>query len=220
MDPTRQRLLDAAGQTFAAKGFAATTVRDICRLAGANIAAVNYHFGDKQRLYIEAVKHAHCHSEAPLTDYATLASPEEKLERFVREMLVKMLDDASPSWHMELVMREMGRPTSACEEVVRSFIGPMFETLTGIVRELLPSGASDRDCHVHAFSVVGQCLMYRFHRPVGRLLVSAAEFQQIWNLDLLTRHITDFSLAGLRRHQADAEAEPMQRRPQQQEAAS
>ena len=49
----------AAGEIFAERGFDGTTVRDICQRAGANIAAVNYYFGDKQRLYVEAVVQAH-----------------------------------------------------------------------------------------------------------------------------------------------------------------
>ena len=65
MDETRQRLLDTAGEVFAEKGFQAATVRQICGMAGVNIAAINYHFGDKERLYIEAVKHAHCVQNAP-----------------------------------------------------------------------------------------------------------------------------------------------------------
>ena len=48
---TRRRLLDAAGEVFAEKGFAKATVREICQKAEANIAAVNYHFGDKEKLY-------------------------------------------------------------------------------------------------------------------------------------------------------------------------
>ena len=48
---TRARLLNAAARLFAERGFAKVTVRDICKKARANVAAVNYHFGGKDGLY-------------------------------------------------------------------------------------------------------------------------------------------------------------------------
>ena len=58
------RLIEAAGEEFAGKGFDSARVRTICERAGANVAAVNYHFGDKEQLYVETVLDAHrCGSE-------------------------------------------------------------------------------------------------------------------------------------------------------------
>ena len=56
---TREKVLCAAGKIFADKGFKAATVREICQEAGVNLASVNYYFGDKERLYIAAVRTAH-----------------------------------------------------------------------------------------------------------------------------------------------------------------
>ena len=55
-DRTRARLLDVATQVFAESGYYAATIRDIAQHAGTNVAAVNYHFGDKLSLYTEILE--------------------------------------------------------------------------------------------------------------------------------------------------------------------
>jgi AcrR family transcriptional regulator len=197
-DP-RDVLLDAAGAAFAEKGLEGATVREICRDAGLNIAAVNYYFRDKKALYLEAVKLAHCTGgQMPTFEIPPDASSEQLLEAFIRQMMGIMLDDVRPTWHIELMMREMARPTEACEELVRSFIGPMFATLKQIIQPLLPRDIAPLELNQYAFSIVAQCLLYRYHRPVGRLLVGEEAYATLMDIDRLTRHITNFSLAALR----------------------
>ena len=53
---TRGRILDAAITLFAQHGLKSASIRDICSVASANIAAVTYYFGGKDELYAEAVK--------------------------------------------------------------------------------------------------------------------------------------------------------------------
>lgn len=55
MNDTRKRLLDAALRCIASKGLASTTSRDITGEAGANLAAITYHFGSKDQLVTEAL---------------------------------------------------------------------------------------------------------------------------------------------------------------------
>ena len=52
---TKQKLLRAASRVFVDQGFRNARIRDICQLAGANLAAVNYHFGNKKGLYREVL---------------------------------------------------------------------------------------------------------------------------------------------------------------------
>ena len=61
---TRQSLLEAAGEVFAKKGFWSATHEEICSRANANLAAINYHFGSKENLYVEAWKHSYEKSNA------------------------------------------------------------------------------------------------------------------------------------------------------------
>jgi AcrR family transcriptional regulator len=52
---TRERILDAAEQLFAEKGIKETSIREVTKMAGANLAAVNYHFGSKEGLIRETI---------------------------------------------------------------------------------------------------------------------------------------------------------------------
>src|SRR6516225_1356146 len=141
-DATQQRLLDAAEQIFAEKGFKAASIREICKRADANVAAVNYYFGDKDRLYIEAVKYAHrgCTQGLPLPEWQPGTSPTEKLRDFIRVMVTRMMEPQSVA-SLQLMMREMAQPTAACVEVVREYIQPMAEKLVAILTELRPESS-------------------------------------------------------------------------------
>ena len=67
-DLTKARLLESAGEEFAQKGFELARVRSICDRAGANLAAINYHFGDKEQLYVEVLREAHRCGLDPLNE--------------------------------------------------------------------------------------------------------------------------------------------------------
>jgi AcrR family transcriptional regulator len=196
-DDTRTRLLDAAGREFAEKGFEAARVREICRRAGANLAAVNYHFGDKERLYIESVLEAHrCGTELlPGADFE-VRTPAEQLRLFIHHFLSNVLamrpDD---TWQRALMLREMLQPTSACEALVREAIRPRFERLQEILRRACP-GADPRRLNALTFSVIGQCLHYKVARPVSERLVGPEAYEAL-DVDYLTDHITTFCLAAL-----------------------
>lgn len=56
-DPaTHERIMDAAERLFAEHGFNGTSMRRITGAAAVNVAAVNYHFGDKESLYAEVLR--------------------------------------------------------------------------------------------------------------------------------------------------------------------
>jgi len=94
----RERILLAAGREFAERGYEAATIRDICAAAGVNVAAVNYYFGDKRRLYIESVKHAHEQRvrQLPLPEWNVEVPAERRLHDFVTNLLERMLGFAEP----------------------------------------------------------------------------------------------------------------------------
>jgi TetR/AcrR family transcriptional regulator, regulator of cefoperazone and chloramphenicol sensitivity len=196
-DPTRVRLLEAAGEEFAEKGFEAARVRTICERAGANVAAVNYHFGDKEELYVEAVLYAHqCGRAADDPSQGEAGSPSEQLRDFIHHFLCRILAIHDPEdWRHRLLLREMLHPTSASDVVIREMIRPRFERLTRILRGFCPD-ADAKKLHALAFSVIGQCLHYKMARAINERLIGVEAFRAL-DLDYLTEHITSFCLAAL-----------------------
>jgi AcrR family transcriptional regulator len=195
-DATQQRLLDAAEEVFAEKGFKAVSIREICKRADANVAAVNYYFGDKDRLYIEAVKYTHrsCTQGMPLPEWPAGTNVVTKLRDFIRVLVTRMMQPSSVA-SLQLMMRELAHPTAACVEIVRDYIQPLAEKLVGILTELLPD-ATDRHRALVAFSIVGQAHFYRYHRPIAALLVGEQEFGQ-YDVELVANHITQFTFKAL-----------------------
>ncbi|HAY78274.1 MAG TPA: DUF1956 domain-containing protein [Planctomycetaceae bacterium] len=195
----RQKLLEAAGPIFAEKGYEGATVREICDRAGLNVASVNYYFGDKERLYIETVKQAGRRREesAPYPQWAAGTPPETKLHEYVVTMLTRMLRSETAAWQRGLMMREMLRPTKACEELVRDYIRPDFELIHGIIAELVGESVPQHVRNQISFSVVGQCLHYRVAGDVVGMLVGEEELSQHYGLPTLADHITRMTLAAI-----------------------
>jgi AcrR family transcriptional regulator len=199
VDDARAKLLQAAGPIFADKGFRAATVRDICKAAGTNGAAVNYYFGDKERLYIETVKQATRvrAEEVPFPEHPAGTSALVRLHAFVETLLTRMLDSDPERWQARLMAREVLQPTRACHEMVEDYFRPNFEQLTEILAELLPEGTSEARLRQFGFSVVGQCFFYRFGGKIVGMLVPEAELQAHYSIRQLAEHISRFTVLGL-----------------------
>jgi AcrR family transcriptional regulator len=200
-DETRQMLLEAAGEVFAEAGFRNATVREICRRAGANIAAVNYHFGDKERLYSEVLRYSHgktLEKYPPLLGLAENAPPEKKLRAFVLSLLLRIFDTGPTSWHGRLMAREMIEPSAALDSLVEERIRPMAAQLSKIVAEILNRPVTDECVRLCAFSVVSQCTFYKHCNPVVMRLFPKQSEMDAAAIEQIADHITKFSLAALK----------------------
>src|SRR4030088_3156880 len=56
---TQARLIDAAGSVFGERGYAATTIRQICQRAGVSIGSFYHHFGGKPGLTARLFERGH-----------------------------------------------------------------------------------------------------------------------------------------------------------------
>jgi len=155
---TRQRLLEAACEVFAGKGYSDATIAEISERAGANIAAVNYYFHDKETLYVEAWRLAFQRSleaHPPEGGIASDASPEERLRGRILALMRRIVDPESQEF--DIVLKELANPTGLLRKVMRESIEPLRRELNAIVRELLGTGASERRIRLHGMSILAQC---------------------------------------------------------------
>lgn len=200
-DETRRQLLEAAGEVFAEVGFREATVREICRRAGANIAAIHYHFGDKETLYTEVLRYANgkaLEKYPPMLDVAADAPPEKKLRAFVQSLLLRIFDKGPTAWHGKLMSREMIEPTAALDSMVAERIRPMSNQLWKIVAEILNCPLNDERVRLCGFSVVSQCVFYHHCGPVVARLFPKQPALDAAGIEHLAAHITKFSLAAMK----------------------
>lgn len=204
---TRTQILEAAGAVFASVGFRDATVREICHRAGVNIAAVNYHFGDKETLYREVLRYSQTLAFTqypPLLEVSPEAPPEERLRAFLHSWLLRTFSPGAIAWHGQLISREMVDPTGVLDEIVRDKIHPLSVQLRGIVGEILGRPPGDEAVRLCTLSIVGQCVFYHHCRPVLTRLFPQQPPLDTLGTERLADHITRFSLAAMRHLAAPA----------------
>jgi len=197
---TERRLLEAAAVVFADRGFEHATVREVCRRAGANVAAVNYHFQSKENLYLETIRAAMrlCHGAetAEFVEFAARPglSREERLLGLVRRFAMNLLGE-HPEWHTRLIFQEMSRPTHATDVIVEEFLSPRFRAMREAVAAFLP-GASDETLALHVMSLTGQVVYHRIAAPVALRLLERDAYDPAF-VARVADHIAGFTLAAL-----------------------
>jgi TetR/AcrR family transcriptional regulator, regulator of cefoperazone and chloramphenicol sensitivity len=200
---TRRRILDSAVVEFGRKGFRDATIEDICKRAETNIASVNYHFGDKETLYVEAWRQAFQHyleRHSPDGGVFSDAPAEERFHGRVLALMKRIAD--SESYEFEIVNKELANPTGLLAEVLKKSIEPLRHGFAAIIRELLGEKATDQEVQLCQMSGRTQCMnprMREWRRKAIHLGSGDHSSARIdVDVEVLAKHITDFSLAGIR----------------------
>jgi AcrR family transcriptional regulator len=204
---TPKSLLAAASEVFAEKGYRDATIAEICEQARANIAAVNYHFGDKETLYIEAWRH--CFSESikahpPDGGVSDDAPPQERLRGSVAALLHRIADEVNREFL--IVQKELANPTGLLNEVMREELQPLQERMESLVRELLGPHASDIQVRFCEISIISQCINPMLvRRGRGGKREGKGGPPGIDDIEAYSNHVVKFSLAGIRAIRKEAE---------------
>jgi AcrR family transcriptional regulator len=200
--PTPARLLDAAEALFASRGFAATSIREITRAAGCNIAGINYHFGSKDRLYREVfarrlavLRDRHLEGIRARPARQPARTLEAVIAAFSESFLSPLGSEGEGRAVVDLLVREMVEPHLPPDLFRTVFVIPVERALAASFCAAVPglTGAAARRC---VRSLVGQ-LLHEVH--VMRRQVPPPS-SAAWRVSLhdTVRHIVRFSAAGTR----------------------
>jgi TetR/AcrR family transcriptional regulator, regulator of cefoperazone and chloramphenicol sensitivity len=198
-DLTRDKLLEVAGPIFAERGYQAATIREICAGAGANVAAINYHFGDKLGLYTELLQQSvrAAQLKAVQNTLDQNASPEDILRALIRARLRSITGENLPDWQSRLLAHELAQPTPALRRLITNVARPIYKRLLALIGEMIDMSPDDENTRLCAVSVVGQVLAYVLPGPL---------LSEIWpelkmtpkQVERIADHIADFSISYLR----------------------
>ena len=202
---TRDRIMHAAGPIFADKGFEGATVREICQAADVNVASINYHFGDKQKLYHETVLYAHdCRHDSVERPIKPSSDPTVRLQNLIEQILFSMVVNEDGPWQVRLLTNEIQHPTDTCRQLVRDHFRPFMVELSQAVADVAAKPVPDDVLSTLAMSIIGQCMIYRFAPETHAMTIcpeseidSATPPEQI-DLAKLANIVTKFSIAGIR----------------------
>lgn len=173
---TRMRLIGAGLDIFGRAGFEAASTRAIAAAAGANIAAIKYHFGSKHGLYLAVARHIAERVAAamggPAGDAAEMLSAGPPDREAAKAMLMRLvagavrllvIDPQAERW-ARFILREQFEPTEAFDIMYATFMGRMHVIVARLVAVLLGLDPDSREAKLEAFALMGQVLVFRIAR--------------------------------------------------------
>lgn len=195
-EATRARILEAAGELFAAAGFAEVSNKAIASRAKVDLASINYHFGNRDDLYQSVLAEAH-QRLVNLTELQQLADSDLSAQKKVQVLTRQIVDfsrEEPQSWHLRILAREVLAPSSHMEAVLRDVSFPKVLLIKRLLGEITGIPEDDPALVRCLLSVGAPCLM---------LLVGERSQTSSWNgvfqmpAGAIAEHLSLFAMGGL-----------------------
>lgn len=152
----KMKILLAAKKLFAKHGYDATSVRQICEEAGANVALVSYHFGGKESVFYEIFKQFFPIKRLP--EFYAIEDPVAGVRMIIKEVV--QLREADPQL-VSLLQMEIITITPRVEKM-RELMFPLWKK----VRDFLEKGRQEGIFHFESLDstlmfVLGSMFFYK-----------------------------------------------------------
>jgi AcrR family transcriptional regulator len=158
---SRERILQAATELFAERGYDSTSTRTIAEAVGLNIATVAYHVGAKGELHLEVMRRAHRAQRdamaGPLADLAGIEASPAAVRAGLARFVDAYLDFCVANPHVPaLWMRRWLAEGEDVAELESDYAGPLVREVSTVVRTVLDRAglAADLDVDMLVFTIV------------------------------------------------------------------
>ncbi len=195
---SKDAILDAAEERFAAQGFAPTTIKQIAGDAGVNSALLYYYFADKEALYAEVVLRLMSRVAGEMTDVlASATSPEAAIEAFALHH--SALLERHPNVRKVAVRELVDHDASHAQEAFRHLAATTFTRLQAAIAAGQQAGIfrKDLDPRFVAISIVAQTTYFHVARPAIQILLGHDAPISSQTAETYARHVAAFTLAAL-----------------------
>jgi len=164
-EKTRAKLIEAAGQLFAERGYDGAKVRDIVQRADVHLSALNYHFGSKAALYREVVREA-CRSDSiPVEARNRLL--EVKPRSALLELLTAAMDAGTVTpgseWKTAVLTWELWKPSQLFDEIVRDYLKPDADIIARLIADATGSKPEEEAVQLAVITLFGALDALRYY---------------------------------------------------------
>lgn len=204
LDGTKLTLVEAAGPLFAEHGLEGTSIRAIAERAKANVAAVNYHFGSKENLYTEVLRHVATRAvRRPVAEYRAEAEA-NRSRRDLSRLMAEFMSDwfhsyfppEGPAWHVRLMMRTLLEPSPSLQQIVDQVFRPDHSELEGLLRAVCP-GMTEEQARFCTFTLSAQITFFIMAKAPILLFLRMRDYDPAF-LESACGHVTRVVFAMLR----------------------
>lgn len=194
-EATYNRILEAAGELFAAAGFAETTSKAIAARAGADMASINYHFRSRGGLYEAVLIEAHARLisiERLQALTATDLPARDRLRRIIEELVENATADRG--WHARVLAREILAPSSHLPTLLQGAVIVKLPIVLGVLSEITAIPADAPALLRCLISVLAPCAMLLV---IGRDASPWADDIRAMPRAELVEHLYRFAIGGM-----------------------
>lgn len=192
---SRTKLITAAAQLFADKGFSAVSIRELAQQAGVNSALISYHFDGKEGLYTAVLENqfslmlqlAERINQEPLT-------PEQRIREYA--ITVLNIHQKYPVL-IRLLYSELFNPSPCFEVITQKFLAKLFQILFKAISDGIEAGQFRADLQIEnaVISLAGIMNFYFISRPLTKKLLPESDNCA----EAYTKQAVEIFLAGITR---------------------